>query len=87
MATHSSILIWEIPHTEEPGIKHNLIPLEKEMATHSSILIWEIPHTEEQGIKHNLMTEHACIINTIIYIFSTLFVLLNEKLLSIFNRK
>jgi len=33
------------------------------------------------------MTEHACIINTIIYNFSTLFVLLNEKLLSIFNKK
>ena len=33
------------------------------------------------------MTEQACIINTVTYVFSTLFVLLSEKLLSIFNRK
>ena len=34
MATHSSILVWNIPWT-----------LEKEMATHSSVLAWRIPGT------------------------------------------
>ena len=39
MATHSSILAWEIPWTEEPG----------GLQSHSSILAWEIPWTEEPG--------------------------------------
>ena len=53
MATHSSILAWRIPWTEEPGglpstgphrVGHGwsdlacMHALEKEMATHSSIL-------------------------------------------------
>ena len=50
MATHSSVLAWRIPRTEEPGgllsigshrVGHDLAcmhVLEKEMATHSSIL-------------------------------------------------
>ena len=52
MATHSSILAWEIPQTEGPGglwsmrfqrVRHDLmIKLEKEMATHSSIFAWRI---------------------------------------------
>ena len=60
MATHSSILAWRIPWTEEPGgllpmrshrVGHDcsdlacLHALEKEMATHSSILAWRIPET------------------------------------------
>ena len=64
MATHSSILAWRIPWTEEPGgllsmglhrVGHNWSDLacihawEKEMATHSSILAWRIPGTEEPG--------------------------------------
>ena len=64
MATHSSILAWRIPWTEEPGgllsmgshrVGHNwsdsacLHALEKEMATHSSVLAWRIPWTEESG--------------------------------------
>ena len=62
MSTHSSILVWRIPWTEEPGgllsmglhsIGHEwndlvcMHALEKEMATHSSILAWRIPGTEE----------------------------------------
>ena len=64
MATHSSILAWRIPGTEEPGgllsiesprVGHNwsnlacMHALEKEMATHSSTLAWRIPGTEEPG--------------------------------------
>ena len=64
MATHSSILAWKIPGTEEPGgllsigshrVGHDwsdlasIHALEKEMATHSSILAWKIPGTEEPG--------------------------------------
>ena len=65
MATHSSILAWRIPWTEEPyGLQSigsqrvrlsdftftfHFHALEKEMATHSSILAWEIPWTEEPG--------------------------------------
>ena len=52
MATHSSILAWTIPWTEEPGGLQSLgheDPLEEEMATHSSILAWRIPWTEEPG--------------------------------------
>ena len=46
MATHSSILAWEIPWTEEPkGLQP--VGLQRLMATHSSILAWEIPWTEE----------------------------------------
>ena len=64
MATHSSILAWRIPGTEEPGgllsmgshrVGHDcgdlacLHALEKEMATHSRILAWRIPGTVEPG--------------------------------------
>ena len=64
MATHSSILAWKIPWTEEPGgllsIKSHRVghdwsdlacmhALEKEMATHSSVLAWRIPGTGEPG--------------------------------------
>ena len=60
MATHSSILDWRIPGTEEPGglqsmgslrVGHDFTfhfhALEKEMATHSSVLAWRIPGTGE----------------------------------------
>ena len=58
MATHSSVLAWRIPGTEEPGgllsmgshrVRHDwsdlavAAALEKEMATHSSVLAWRIP--------------------------------------------
>ena len=64
MATHSSILAWRIPGTEEPGglpslgshrVRHDwsdlacMHALEEKMATHSSILAWRIPGTEEPG--------------------------------------
>ena len=65
MATHSSILAWKIPWTEEPGrlqsmgslrIGHDWATftfhfhaLEKEMATHSSVLAWRIPGMGETG--------------------------------------
>ena len=64
MATHSSILAWRIPWTEDPGgllsmgshrVGHDwsglacVHALEKEMATHSSILAWRIPGREEPG--------------------------------------
>ena len=64
MATHSSILAWRIPWTEEPGgllsmgshrVGHDwrdlscMHALKKEMATHSSIRAWRIPWTEEPG--------------------------------------
>ena len=64
MATHSSILAWRIPGTEDPGgllslgshrVRHNcsdlacLYALENKMATHSSILAWRIPGTEDPG--------------------------------------
>ena len=64
MATHSSILAWRIPWTEEPGGLLSMgwhrvgddwsdlacmHALEKDMATHSSILAWRIPGTEEPG--------------------------------------
>ena len=62
MATHSSILAWRVPWTEEPGgllsmglhrVGHDwsnlarMHALEKEMATHSSIFARRIPGTEE----------------------------------------
>ena len=65
MATHSSILAWRIPRTEEPDGLHGIAKswirlsdftftfhfraLEKEMATHSSVLAWRIPGMEEPG--------------------------------------
>ena len=64
MATHSSVLAWRIPWTEEPGGLLSIGPhrvghdwsdlacmhaLEKEMATHSSVLVRRIPGTEEPG--------------------------------------
>ena len=59
MATHSSILAWRIPWTEQPGMQETQEtwvpsqgqedPLEEGMATHSSILAWRIPWTEEPG--------------------------------------
>ena len=57
MATHPSILAWEIPWTEDPGglqligsqrFGHGLATKpEKVMAPHSSTLAWKIPRTEE----------------------------------------
>ena len=53
MATHSSILAWEIPWTEEPDsdftFTFHFHALEKEMATHSSVLAWRIPGMGESG--------------------------------------
>ena len=61
MATHSTILAWRIPWTEEPSrvqfmglarVGCNLASmhaLEKEMATHFSNLAWRIPGMEEPG--------------------------------------
>ena len=64
MATHSSVLAWRIPWTEEPGglqsmgshrVGHDgsdlacMHALEKEMVTHSSVLAWRIPGTGEPG--------------------------------------
>ena len=64
MATHSSVLAWRIPWTEEPGglpsmgshrVGHDssdlacMHALEKEMATHCSIPAWRIPWTEQPG--------------------------------------
>ena len=58
MTTHSSILVWEIPWTEEPsrvyGVTKELdmtqqLNTEKAMAPHSSTLAWNIPWTEEPG--------------------------------------
>ena len=64
MATHSSILAWKLPWTEEPGAVHGVTKsgtrlhfhfhfhfhaLEKEMATHSSVLAWRIPGPGEPG--------------------------------------
>ena len=64
MATHSSVLAWKIPWTEEPGglqsmwslrVRHDFTftfhfyALEKEMATHSSVLAWRIQGMGEPG--------------------------------------
>ena len=64
MATHSSVLAWRIPWTEEPGgllskgshrVRHDLSDLacmhalEKEMATLSSVLAGRLPGTKEPG--------------------------------------
>ena len=62
MATHSSILAWKIPWTEELGglqsmglqlsnfiFTFHFHALEKEMAPHPSVLAWRIPGTEEPG--------------------------------------
>ena len=65
MATHSGILAWKIPWTEDPGRLHGVLKsrtwlsdftftfhfhsLDKVMATHSTILAWRIPGTEEHG--------------------------------------
>ena len=63
MATHSSVLAWRIPWTEEPG---GLLSIGSQSqtqlkrlsmhacigegnATHSNILAWRIPGTEEPG--------------------------------------
>ena len=58
MATHSSIVAWKIPRTEETGglqsmgslqldtterLHFHFHALEEEMATHSSVLAWRIP--------------------------------------------
>ena len=57
MATHRSILAWEIPWTEEPGGLQSMglqksltwLSTEKAMATHSSTLAWKIPWMEKPG--------------------------------------
>ena len=60
MATHSSILAWEIPWTEEPGglqsqsVRQDWACIytalaENAMAPHSNTLAWKIPWMEEPG--------------------------------------
>ena len=52
MATHSSILAWKIPWTEEPdGLQSVELPRVGYWATniHSSVLAWRIPGTGEPG--------------------------------------
>ena len=53
MATHSSILAWRIPWTEEPGGLQSMesrgVEQDWAMATHSSTLAWRIPWMEEPG--------------------------------------
>ena len=62
MATHSSILAWRIPWTEEAGGLQSMEtqktwvrslgqedPLEEVMATYSNILAWRLPWTGEPG--------------------------------------
>ena len=63
MATHSNVLAWKIPGTEEPGgrvaksqtwlsdftFTFHFHALEKETATHSSVLAWRISGPGEPG--------------------------------------
>ena len=65
MATHSSILAWRIPWTQEPGGLQFLGSQNQTVATHSSTLAWRIPWTQEpgrlqsmgsQGVGHNWAT-------------------------------
>ena len=62
IATHSSILVWEVPWIEKPGrvtegqtqlsdfpLTFHFHAVEKEMATHSGVLAWRIPGTGEPG--------------------------------------
>ena len=61
MATHSSILAWQIPWTAAHGVARSWTrlsdfpftfhfhALEKAMATHSSVLAWRIPGMGEPG--------------------------------------
>ena len=74
MATHSSVLAWRIPWTEEPGgllsigshrVRHDwsdlacMHALEKEMAAHSSVLSWRIPGTREPGGLQSVWSHRA----------------------------
>ena len=48
--THSSVLAWRVPGTEEPGGLQSMEdPLEEERTTHSSVLARRVPGTEEPG--------------------------------------
>ena len=47
LATHSSILAWETPWTEEPG------------GLQSSILAWETPWTEEPGALRSIGSQRV----------------------------
>ena len=74
MATHSSVLAWRIPWTEEPGgllskgshrVRHDLSDLacmhalEKEMATLSSVLAWRLPGTKEPGVLPSMRSHRV----------------------------
>ena len=74
MATHASILAWEIPWTEKPKRLHTVHrvakesetterlhfdALEKEMAIHSSILVWIIPWTEEPDRLQSMSSQRV----------------------------
>ena len=65
MATHSSIIAWRIPWTQEPGGLQFLGSQSQTVATHSSTLAWKIPWTEQparlqsmgsQRVGHNWAT-------------------------------
>ena len=47
MATHSSILAWKIPRTEEPGRLQSIGSLESNMTEHAS---WG--HKDFPGLSH-----------------------------------
>ena len=71
MATHSGILAWKIPWTEEPGGLPSMRVTKNQTRLSdwagSSILTWRIPWAEEPGglqfmglerVRHDLATEH-----------------------------
>ena len=61
MTTHSSILAWRIPWTDEYGRLHSSPGckdlLEEGMTTHSSILAWRILWTEKPGGLQFMMSQ------------------------------
>ena len=76
MATHSSILAWEIPWTEEPGglqsmgserIGHNLVTKQQQIhlltATTAFVFLAFTQHkqgTQHLGVKPASQSPHAC---------------------------
>ena len=51
MATHSSVLAWESPWTEEPGRLQSMgsQSVGHDLATYSRVLAWRIPGKAEPG--------------------------------------
>ena len=54
MATHSSILAWKIPLTEEPGSYSSWGQSQTQLSTHTQMYLFPLSFAINENIEHSL---------------------------------